>query len=271
MNKDFRITTDALDHPKLVKLKRILGTDAILCLLRLWGFTARYHPKGKLNAMTADDIEISAGWNGETGLFIFTLLSLKLLDESQGKFSIHDWKEHNGYCYYAPERSIKSKKAANARWEIKQCPEHASSNASSNAPLPSPLPLPSPKDLADKSAGIKPPELPKEPEEPEPKKRKTIYEMNYPPESNGKFIQIWHKEYLAVHGSHYTGDIKKMAGQVRALTDRGTTFAELCISRQCFMDEPANEFNGFHHFDTFIKGFSRYLTKAKEGKIKYEF
>jgi hypothetical protein len=146
-NTDFRITTDALDHPKIVKLERICGKEGIICLLRLWAFTARYHPRGFLNDMTGDDIEIAAKWTGKLGLLIESLVELKLIDVTDNRYSIHDWQEHNSYAYHAPERSRKAKDASVKRW---QCYENASSNATgnaqSNAPSPSPNPTPKPEE-----------------------------------------------------------------------------------------------------------------------------
>lgn len=149
MNTDYRITTDALDHPKLVKLKRLTGDAGIICLFRLWGFTARYHPRGDLNEMTQEDIEIAVKWEGEPGQWIQAALRLRLLDECLGQYSVHDWEEHNGYAFHAPERKQRAKNAANVRWG---CVQDASSNAKSsavsiascNAPSPTPNPTPNP-------------------------------------------------------------------------------------------------------------------------------
>jgi len=158
-NSDFRITTDALDHPKLVKLKRLTGDAGIICLFRLWGFTARYHPKGDLDAMTDEDIEIAAKWDGHPGDFFRALITLKLLDETLGLYAIHDWSEHNAYAFYAPERSEKAKHAAQVREQRKIDKQSSrrssirSSRRSSPSPNPSPNPNPIPSPKSSANAG----------------------------------------------------------------------------------------------------------------------
>lgn len=144
-NMDFRITTDALDHPKIVKLQRICGEHGVLCLFRLWAFTARYHPRGDLNNMTDEDIEIASKWNGKPGVFFAALIKYRMLDEMLGAYSVHDWQEHNAYAFHAPERSEKARNAARVRWESDEDTHgNASSNAHSNAPSPNPSPKPNP-------------------------------------------------------------------------------------------------------------------------------
>ncbi|RLA93087.1 MAG: hypothetical protein DRG83_21535, partial [Deltaproteobacteria bacterium] len=159
MNKDIRIAVSFFDHPKTVKLKRTLGWEGIICLQRLWCFAAQYKPSGLLDNMDEADIEIAARWEGKEGEFIAALIKLRWLDynDEDSTYSLHDWAEHNPYCFHAEERSRIAKKAAEARWKKckenkdvmhkaceEQCTEHAKSNASRNAPSPSPSPIPSP-------------------------------------------------------------------------------------------------------------------------------
>jgi len=149
MNNDFRITTDALDHPKLIKLKRIHGPDGVLCLIRLWGFTARYHCNGILENMNDEDIEIACQWNGHMCDFIKTLLDLRLLDKNKSVYSIHNWEDRNGYAIHADARSEQARRAADMRWakrngHANDADSNAQSNADSNAPSPNPNPNPNP-------------------------------------------------------------------------------------------------------------------------------
>lgn len=141
MNTDFRITIDAFDHPKIVKLQRLCGEHGVLCLFKLWAFTARYHPRGDLSNMTDEDIEIAAKWNGKPGVFFSALIKYRMLDEMLGAYSVHDWEEHNAYAFHAPERSQKARNAAKVRWGCNEdaC-SNATGNAHSNAPSPNPYP-----------------------------------------------------------------------------------------------------------------------------------
>lgn len=158
MNSDYRITTDALDHPKLIKLKRMHGPECIICLIRLWAFTARYHCRGVLEGCDGIDLEIACQWNGDEGVFLQALVDCRLLDLQDGVYSVHNWELRNGYAFHAPERTAKAKNAASARWGDKQSHKdtgsNARSNAKSNAPAPAPVPSPVPvpkKTLPDKS------------------------------------------------------------------------------------------------------------------------
>ena len=46
MNKDFRLSVSFLEHWKTIILQEELGSDAVLCLLKLWAFTAQNKPDG---------------------------------------------------------------------------------------------------------------------------------------------------------------------------------------------------------------------------------
>lgn len=163
---DFRLSVGVIDHPKIVKLRRRLGADAVLALIRLWGFTARNRPRGDLMGMDADDIEIAAGWDGEPGSFVAQLLDLVLLDDNDGVLAIHDWPEWNAWAYHAPERQERARKAANQRWHTEDDPEGMRAacdsdaesmpgampdDAQSNAPSPSPSPTPTPSPSPNRS------------------------------------------------------------------------------------------------------------------------
>jgi hypothetical protein len=146
---DFRVSVDALDHPKLVRLVRMLGADGVLTLFRLWGYTASYRPTGTLDGMSVEDIEIAARWHGEQGLLIKTLVELRLLDLESGTYRIHHWADRNSFVASFPERSRQAREAISKRWE-NRTGRSTDSNTSRidsvhtdrNTPLPS-SPVPS--------------------------------------------------------------------------------------------------------------------------------
>lgn len=152
MNKDFRVAVSFPHHPKTKKLIRQLGYESVYSLINLWSFVAMNKPNGVLNNMDIDDIEIASDWNGECSKFVLALLEHKFIDEINGVYSVHDWKDHNGYAFYSPERSEKAKKAAESRWGKKNKNNDLMLNdakgmlqaSPSNAPSPSPSPDPSP-------------------------------------------------------------------------------------------------------------------------------
>jgi hypothetical protein len=113
--------------------------------------------------MDREDIEIAADWLGKEGLFVDTLIAMRLVDCDDGVCKIHDWEENNGFAFGARERSEKARKAARAKWDkynakhAKSCSEHSNeqnqallNDARSYAPSPSPSPSPSPNKLPAK-------------------------------------------------------------------------------------------------------------------------
>lgn len=163
MNKDFRLSVGFISHPKTVKLRRRIGSDGVLSLIALYGFTAQNKPDGRLADMSDEDVAIAAGWDGEPAVFISALMECRFLDDCDGHFAVHDWAMHNGWAANAQARSEQSRSAAEQRWERKRAmPNRADSNAvstdqhngqnksamptdaNSNAPIPSPFPSPSP-------------------------------------------------------------------------------------------------------------------------------
>ena len=116
--KDLRISFGILDHPKKIKLQRRCGNESFENLLRLWIFVAQTKPRGKLDGMDDEDIEIAAGWNGESGFFAQSMIDVGFLILIDSVYHIKDWKDHNGYAYHAPERVEKARMAAEKRWGI---------------------------------------------------------------------------------------------------------------------------------------------------------
>lgn len=130
MNIDIRLSLEFFDHPKVGKLERRLGLEAVVCLLKLWGWAAKNRPNGKLEGLDVEDVEFVARWKGSEGEFVATLLALRLLDEVDGGFAVHDWEEHQAYASKSEERSSKARKAAEARWnKAAELPVTTGSNA----------------------------------------------------------------------------------------------------------------------------------------------
>lgn len=109
MNTDIRLSIDFLSHPKVVKLERRLGVVAIKALLQLWFWVAKNRPKGCLDNLDAEDIEIAAGWTGDSGALVAALESLRLLDNIDGCYAVHNWSRHNGWASRAGERESKAR------------------------------------------------------------------------------------------------------------------------------------------------------------------
>lgn len=157
MNKDIRLSVDFFDHPKTMKLIRVMGLDGVFCLQRLWCFCGKYRPEGTLDDMDVFDIELAARWTGEQGEFVSGMVKLKWIDCVDGVYTLHDWHDHNGFAVHAKEREDQARKAAEKRWKKRygssdaDADSNAHSNADSNpvgnAPIPSPIPIPIPSPI----------------------------------------------------------------------------------------------------------------------------
>lgn len=145
MPTDIRLSIGFFTHPKTRKLRRALGDEGVLCLLQLWCYVATNRPRGNLDGLDIDDIEIAADWQGEQGAFFARLVSIGWIEQCENDqvgahWCIHDWADHNPWAYGAPDRIAKAKKGAKARWDRingvsgdsgEQCSSDAKSNATS--------------------------------------------------------------------------------------------------------------------------------------------
>ena len=130
MNLDIRLSLEFFDHPKIKKLKKRLGLEGVFALLKLWAWTAANRPNGTLSGLDEEAVELAADWDGDEGRLVSTLCDLRLLDELDGVFAVHDWADHQAYASKAEERSSKARKAAEARWgKAKNDDENRESNA----------------------------------------------------------------------------------------------------------------------------------------------
>lgn len=111
---DIRIKVGFIRHRKTRKLRRMLGADAVLCLVELWCYTAVNHPKGDLSGMTDEEMADVSGWpEDRAGDFAPALREVGFMDPGN---ILHDWKEHQEYVYYGPERSDAARDRANVKW-----------------------------------------------------------------------------------------------------------------------------------------------------------
>jgi hypothetical protein len=168
MATDIRINIGFFSHPKTRKLRRALGDAGVVALIEFWCYVAINRPKGNLDGLGEDDIEIAANWQGTPGAFYAQLFALRwICTDDDGILHVHGWEQHNPWAFSAPERIGKAKQAAKARWDKRlgdsvAIPSDATSNAkpmllasssitkpmlsdaSSNAPSPVPSPVPVP-------------------------------------------------------------------------------------------------------------------------------
>jgi len=167
MNKDFRIATDFFSHRKTVRLQRTLKEKGLVALLRLWAYVAVNNSKGDIADLTDKDLEAITNYPDGAKLRK-VLLETGFLNEQDGITSIHNWSKHNGFAYYAEERSEIARLNCSKRWNkqhtgsiLSECRESTpnplpSPNQSPapipeliTAPSPEPGPAPSPEPVPD--------------------------------------------------------------------------------------------------------------------------
>ena len=113
---------DFLDHPKIVRLSARVGALAPMCLLRLWLWTAKYHPEdGDLSTYSPEEIESFAGYNASSMLqayvkqcFFDACEEIGLIDVKGQRIRLHNWKKHQGHLLAYKTRA---EAAAKARWD----------------------------------------------------------------------------------------------------------------------------------------------------------
>jgi hypothetical protein len=116
MADDARLSTALPRHPKTVKLKRRLAGDGCWSLVCLFLWVADNRCDGNLDGLSTEDIEIASDWSGEPSVFVAALSEVGFLDGDEGKFSIHDWAEHNPYAASKGMRVEAARNAARKRW-----------------------------------------------------------------------------------------------------------------------------------------------------------
>ena len=162
---DMRLQTGFLDNPKVLKLKRRHGAEAVLSLIKFWFYVAENKPTGKLTNVDQEDIDIVCGEHAFS--MHDAMIDLGFLHKTANGYKVHDWEQNQPWLCSAPKRKENAVNAAKARWENKK-PEQKpkvkrsapcmlaayDEHAESNAPyltLPNPtLPnLTIPRHLAD--------------------------------------------------------------------------------------------------------------------------
>jgi hypothetical protein len=122
----------------------------VLALIRIWEYAAMHRCKGIFFDMADEDLLIACRWTEQDGDLIGTLIEVRFLERDEdGVLQIHDWQEHNGFAFFADERSQKARFAAQQRWSKHEaeCSEHTAGIAPSPDPVPHPEPTPLPEGI----------------------------------------------------------------------------------------------------------------------------
>ena len=114
-NVDIRVDVNFFQHPKTIRLERQCGLAGVKSLLLLWCWAAQNRPEGTLANISAEDVEIIAGWDGEKGALLAALTDLRWLDEEGGTYSLHDWNDWNAWVAASVTRGDKARLSRMAR------------------------------------------------------------------------------------------------------------------------------------------------------------
>lgn len=104
-----RLETSFWTHRKTMRLRALIGDDALWLPPRLWCYAAQNQPDGDFSKYLPAELAMLLGYSGDAQALLEALQQAGFLDEMQ----IHGWAEHNCYHEVYAERA---KKAANARW-----------------------------------------------------------------------------------------------------------------------------------------------------------
>lgn len=90
-----RTDSDFPNHPKTLRLERILGPGRGGHLVYLWMWASLYRRDGALDGMTDEDIEAVVRWSGTPGAFMTAATHCGFIDGEVERRRIHGWKEKN--------------------------------------------------------------------------------------------------------------------------------------------------------------------------------
>lgn len=125
---DIRLDCSFLTHPKRQKLQRRLGPAGVMAFidLLLWiSQDTERSQSGTLKCMDHEDIAIAAGWGEGPDKLLEALVAVRLLDEVEDHYVIHNWPRRQAYLAMSSKRSERARAAAKARWEsMHQAPKN---------------------------------------------------------------------------------------------------------------------------------------------------
>lgn len=88
---------NTVNHPKFLKLKRLLCRPACTCagvLEMLWQMATMFADDGDISKFSADDIAAFLDFDGDAEELLRSLIESGWVDEMDGRRVIHDWIDH---------------------------------------------------------------------------------------------------------------------------------------------------------------------------------
>jgi hypothetical protein len=131
---DINVSLDFIDHPKNIRLRALLKEDsAEIYPIRLWIFTAKYHPE---TAILPDykEGELIAFLGSKNPNLINAMCRVGYLEQIDGGWVVVGFLEHNGHIASFKKRArlaakmrwskLKPVATSNAKRNTKQCPNY---------------------------------------------------------------------------------------------------------------------------------------------------
>ena len=87
-----RVDCHTPDHPKVMRLERMVGDAALTYLVRIWTKAATYSPDGDLSGFDVEEIEGWARWKGDAGALVDALVACGFIDDGD-TVQLHGWEE----------------------------------------------------------------------------------------------------------------------------------------------------------------------------------
>lgn len=100
-------------HRKTMRLRTLIGNDALWVVPRLWSYASDNQPDGDFSDYSPDELALLIGYNLDAQALLQALHQAGFLVDNKLK----DWEEHNGYHASFAERA---RTAALARWSKKE-------------------------------------------------------------------------------------------------------------------------------------------------------
>lgn len=111
---ELNLDLDYFEHPKVMLLADALGEWAEILPIKLWRFTAKFHPStGVITGPSVNLIERHLNWRGKKGDGIKALVTFGFLTEIPGGYEVHDFLKHQGHI---ESYKVRGKNAAEKRW-----------------------------------------------------------------------------------------------------------------------------------------------------------
>jgi hypothetical protein len=112
---------NTFNHPKFLRLKRLLDRPACTCagvLELIWAMASMFASDGDLSRFTAQEIADFCEFDGDAEVLLRSLIESRWLDSVDGAVRVHDWLDH------CPDYiSDRMRKRAERSRPVQDCPD----------------------------------------------------------------------------------------------------------------------------------------------------